>query len=201
VIEHPARDLGVTVEPELIDRLFADASDEPGILALLQQTLVQLWNRQQDQTLTLAAYEALGAGDRSGLAIALARRTDATLREFTEAQELIATSGSALDRHERRRRGLLWSALAALLVLAWAIGMLAAAARHQTGDAKASRREGELVERGEVIARGARQDEEPVRSVAVRSSGPTSCARRRGRLAAACRSCARSRRRTIHSSG
>src|SRR5262249_32670975 len=75
-IEHPARDLGVTIEPGLIERLFADAADEPGLLPLLQETLVQLWDRQQDRTLTLAAYEALGEGDRSGLAAALSRRAD-----------------------------------------------------------------------------------------------------------------------------
>jgi hypothetical protein len=43
-----------------------------------------------DQTLTLADYQALGDGERSGLAVALARRTDATLRRFNAAQRDIA---------------------------------------------------------------------------------------------------------------
>jgi conflict system STAND superfamily ATPase/CHAT domain-containing protein len=86
----PARAVGVTVEPELIERLVADAASEPGILPLLQETLVQLWDAHTDQTLTLANYEALGDGARNGLAVALARRADATLRRFTSPQTDIA---------------------------------------------------------------------------------------------------------------
>jgi hypothetical protein len=62
----------VTVEPALIERLVADAASEPGILPLLQETLVQLWDAREDQTLTLTDYYALGDGERSGLAVALA---------------------------------------------------------------------------------------------------------------------------------
>jgi hypothetical protein len=79
-IASPARDLGVVVEPELTERLLADAAAEPGILPLLQETLMQLWDQRQDQTLTLDDYQALGDGERSGLAIALAHRADAALR-------------------------------------------------------------------------------------------------------------------------
>jgi len=89
-IVRPARDLGVTVEAKLLEQLLADASDEPRALPLLQETLVQLWDHQQDRTLTLAAYQALGNGDRSGLAVALSRRADQALRELIEAQEPIA---------------------------------------------------------------------------------------------------------------
>jgi WD40 repeat protein len=89
-IAAPASSVGVTVEPELIERLVADAASEPGILPLLQETLVQLWDARRDQTLTLATYAALGDGERSGLAVALARRADATLRRFTPAQTDIA---------------------------------------------------------------------------------------------------------------
>jgi tetratricopeptide (TPR) repeat protein len=89
-IVHPARDLGVSLEPELIGQLLADAGSEPGILPLLQETLVQLWDRRQGQTLTLADYQALGDRGRSGLVVALSRRADAALRELTPAQEAIA---------------------------------------------------------------------------------------------------------------
>jgi WD40 repeat protein len=89
-IAAPAGAVGVTVEPELTERLLADAASEPGILPLLQETLVQLWDARIDQTLTLADYEALGDGDRSGLAVAVARRADATLRRFNAAQTDIA---------------------------------------------------------------------------------------------------------------
>jgi hypothetical protein len=86
----PARDAGVAVEPELIERLLADAAAEPGILPLLQETMVQLWDARADQTLTLADYQALGDGERSGLAVALARRANATLRRFDAGQADIA---------------------------------------------------------------------------------------------------------------
>ncbi|HEX7837192.1 MAG TPA: CHAT domain-containing protein, partial [Kofleriaceae bacterium] len=86
----PARDIGVHLAPELVERLLADVGSEPGVLPLLQETLGQLWDRRQGQTLTLADYQALGEGDRSGLAVALARRADAVLRPLTSAQEAIA---------------------------------------------------------------------------------------------------------------
>jgi WD40 repeat protein len=89
-IAMPARDAGVDVEPELIERLLADAASEPGILPLLQEAMVELWDKRAGQTLTLADYQALGAGEHSGLAVALARRADATLRRFNAAQTSIA---------------------------------------------------------------------------------------------------------------
>jgi hypothetical protein len=89
-IATPAHEIGVEVEPELVERLLADAASEPGILPLLQETLVQLWDKRTDQVLTLAHYLALGDGERSGLAIALARRADATLRRLNTSQTDIA---------------------------------------------------------------------------------------------------------------
>ncbi len=74
----------------MIERLLADAASEPGILPLLQETMVQLWDERVDQTLTLANYQTLGDGERSGLAVALARRADATLYGFTPSQRAIA---------------------------------------------------------------------------------------------------------------
>jgi hypothetical protein len=89
-IVQPAARLGVQLEPALIERLLADVGTESGVLPLLQETLVQLWDRREDQTLTLAAYQAVGDGDRSGLAMALSRRADAALRALTAEQEAIA---------------------------------------------------------------------------------------------------------------
>ncbi|HWO25675.1 MAG TPA: CHAT domain-containing protein [Kofleriaceae bacterium] len=89
-IVRPARELGVSVEPELIERLLSDVGAEPGILPLLQETLVQLWDRRQGERLTLADYQALGDRDRSGLAVALSRRADAVLRDLSRPQEAMA---------------------------------------------------------------------------------------------------------------
>jgi WD40 repeat protein len=89
-IEQPARALGVYFEPGLIDRLLADAAGEPGVLPLLQETLVQLWGRRRERFVTLAAYDALGEAGRSGLAVAISSRADRCLRAMTPGQELIA---------------------------------------------------------------------------------------------------------------
>ncbi len=89
-IARPARDLGVRVARELIERLLADAGMEPGVLPLLQETLVQLWDRRRKKKLRLADYQELGDGERSGLAVALSRRADATMRALTPAQQAIA---------------------------------------------------------------------------------------------------------------
>jgi len=89
-IVRPAEDAGVFVEEGLVERLLADAAGEPGILPLLQETLVLLWGRLQRRFLPLDAYEALGDAARTGLQVAMARRADAALAELTEGQQAIA---------------------------------------------------------------------------------------------------------------
>lgn len=89
-IAAPAREAGVEVEPALLERLLADAACEPGALPLLQETLVQLWDCRTDQSLTLEDYAKLGDGAHSGLAVALARRADATIRPLSAAQVALA---------------------------------------------------------------------------------------------------------------
>jgi WD40 repeat protein len=99
-IVRPAELAGVAVEAALVERLLADAAGEPGVLPLVQETLVLLWERLERRFLPMRAYEALVltrdsyAGqpneDRSGLQVAIARRADATLAGLTEAQQTIA---------------------------------------------------------------------------------------------------------------
>ena len=89
-IEQPARALEVYFAPGLIDRLLADAAGEPGALPLLQETLVALWGRRTQRLLTLAAYEALGEGGRSGLAVAISSRADRLVRALAPAEVAIA---------------------------------------------------------------------------------------------------------------
>lgn len=74
----PARTMGARVEPALVERLLADAADEPGSLPLLQETLAQLWSRAEGGVLTAAQYAELGDRTVSGLARAMARRAAAT---------------------------------------------------------------------------------------------------------------------------
>jgi WD40 repeat protein len=115
-ISSPARDAGVYFEPGLVERLMADADAEPGILPLLQETLVQLWGRRQRRVLSLAAYEELGSGGRHGLAVAIARHADACVRALSREQEACARrillrlvafgEGMADTRRQQLRRAL-----------------------------------------------------------------------------------------------
>lgn len=89
-IRQPAADVGVYLEAGLLERLLDDASDEPGVLPLLQETMVLLWESMQRRLLPLAAYEQLGSGERSGLAVALSRKADATLAALSPDQQRIA---------------------------------------------------------------------------------------------------------------
>jgi WD40 repeat protein len=98
-IMRPAENLHVFVETALVERLVADAAGEPGVLPLVQETLVLLWERLEWRLLPLSAYESLvtmprGAygsrPDRTGLQVALAQRADATMAELTPAQQATA---------------------------------------------------------------------------------------------------------------
>ncbi len=96
-IVRPAEDVGVFVETALVERLMADAAGEPGVLPLVQETMVLLWERVERRLLPLRAYEALvlpraayGVSERTGLQVAMARRADAALTTFTLEQQAIA---------------------------------------------------------------------------------------------------------------
>ena len=86
-IEKPAGDVGVYLERGLVDRLVSDAAEEPGSLPLLQETMRLLWAEMARRFLPLGAYERLGAGSRSGLAVAIANKADATLNDLPSAQQ------------------------------------------------------------------------------------------------------------------
>jgi hypothetical protein len=89
-IQQPATDLGVYLEAGLLERLLADAADEPGVLPLVQETMEQLWGKMQRRLLPLNAYERLGSGGRSGLTVAVATKADDTLKGLSEPQQAMA---------------------------------------------------------------------------------------------------------------
>ncbi len=102
-ILEPAATVGVFVEAALVERLVTDAAGEPGVLPLIQETLVLLWSKLERRFLPLRAYETLilprdalggqGAGQRTGLQIAIADRADQAindLNDITGTQEAIA---------------------------------------------------------------------------------------------------------------
>ena len=89
-IVEPAAAVGVRIEPALVERVVADAADEPGVLPLVQETLVQLWELRQRRLLTLESYEDLGRDGASGLAVALATTADGAIAALPEAQHDMA---------------------------------------------------------------------------------------------------------------
>ncbi len=100
-IVRPAEDVDVFVETALVERLLADAAGEPGVLPLVQETLVLLWESVERRFLPARAYEALilaqseylpsaERGGRTGLQVAIARRADAALAELAPAGQSVA---------------------------------------------------------------------------------------------------------------
>ena len=86
----PAEKVDVCLEDSLVERLLADAADEPGTLPMLQEALVLLWGKRSWRLITRRSYDELGRDGRSGLAVAMATRADATLVELPPQQQLIA---------------------------------------------------------------------------------------------------------------
>jgi len=83
-IVQPTRNVGVTVEPELLAALLKDAGEQPGMLPLLQYTLTELFEHRTGNCLTLAAYHANG-----GLLGTLTRRAETIYEHLEpEAQEM-----------------------------------------------------------------------------------------------------------------
>lgn len=89
-IQQPAADVGVHLQAGLLERLVADAADEPGVLPMLQETLVLLWGEMKHRLLPLSAYERLGSEGRSGLAVAVTTKAKATLDDLSDEQKAIA---------------------------------------------------------------------------------------------------------------
>jgi DNA-binding SARP family transcriptional activator/WD40 repeat protein len=60
IVREPARAVGLTVEPELLDAVTADGLGRPGALPLLSTALVGTWARRRGSLLTLAGYVETG---------------------------------------------------------------------------------------------------------------------------------------------
>jgi WD40 repeat protein len=99
-IIRPAENADVFIEAALIERLVADAVGEPGVLPLLQETLVLLWEKVERRFLPLRAYETLvltspaysnfDASNRTGLQAAIANRADYALVALSEEEQQVA---------------------------------------------------------------------------------------------------------------
>jgi hypothetical protein len=89
-IVKPAEAAGVYIEERLVDRLIVDAADERGALPMLQEALVLVWGTMSGRLLTRASYDTLGHDGRSGLAVAMATKADATLAALPPDQQRMA---------------------------------------------------------------------------------------------------------------
>lgn len=89
-IQQPALDVGVKLEAGLVERLIADAAEEPGVLPLLQETMILLWGEMQNRVLLLSTYEKLSSAAHNGLAVVLTIKADAALAELVPSQQAIA---------------------------------------------------------------------------------------------------------------
>jgi WD40 repeat protein len=94
-ISRPAEMVGVSVESALVERLVSDAVEARslGILPLVQEVLVQLWEKREGQVLPLHAYESFISArtaynrhpddpQRTGLEVAIARHADGVLKRL-----------------------------------------------------------------------------------------------------------------------
>ena len=96
----PAEQAKVFIEGTLLERLITTAAKEPGVLPLLQETLVLLWEKIERRYLPLRAYEALVLSYYNavsttnnkliGIQVALAQRADAAIADLTDEQQIIA---------------------------------------------------------------------------------------------------------------
>ncbi len=93
----PADKVKVYVEAALVERLVADAAGEPGVLPLMQETLVLLWEHLERRFLGLGAYEMLrltrlsyGEEPRTALQVALARHANHALSLLPQEDQPLA---------------------------------------------------------------------------------------------------------------
>src|SRR5262249_2661537 len=86
-IRKPAQAVGLGLDGGLVKAILDDAGEEPGVLALVEFTLTQLWEQhdRKNKRLTLESYHALG-----GLKGALNRHADAVYRRLNPEQQSAA---------------------------------------------------------------------------------------------------------------
>ena len=104
-VELPAGRVGLRVEPELADALVDDVEGEPGALPLLSTALLELWQKRQDNALTLAAYRESGGvhGAVARLAEGTYARVPDERRQLVRAVMLRLVGDDEGDAPVRRR--------------------------------------------------------------------------------------------------
>jgi len=109
-VRKPSEVVGLNFEEGLVDAILSDAGEEPGVLALVEFTLTQLWERRdKDQNrMTLTAYHAMG-----GINGAIDRHADDVYARLSPEQQIAARGAltklvhvSTFDSYTRARRPL-----------------------------------------------------------------------------------------------
>jgi WD40 repeat protein len=109
-IRKPANAVGYTADDNLVAMVLDDAGDEPGVLALVEFSLTELWPARDQNTkrLTLEAYVKLG-----GLKGSIDRHADGVFEQLNPEQQSAARRAltrlvhvSTLDSYTRLRRSL-----------------------------------------------------------------------------------------------
>ena len=104
-IRGPVERVGVRPEPGLVAEMIADVAHQPGALPLLQYALTELFERRDEDRLTLTAYQELGGitGALSARAERIFEATDQQGRRATKQTFLrLVTLGEG--RQDTRRR-------------------------------------------------------------------------------------------------
>ncbi len=81
----PARRVGLTFEPGLVETIVGDVGREPGALPLLEHALLEVWERRQGTMLTLAGYRESG-----GVGRAIANRADTIFESLAPNEQAVA---------------------------------------------------------------------------------------------------------------
>ncbi len=110
----PAQRAGTQVDPALVTTIVADVNEQPGALPLLQYALTELYERRDDDRLTLAAYRASG-----GVRGALATRADALYAALEPdaqrvAQQIFLRLVQSGEGTEDTRRRVAWDEVVAV---------------------------------------------------------------------------------------
>ncbi|MCA1697768.1 MAG: WD40 repeat domain-containing protein, partial [Actinobacteria bacterium] len=87
VIELPAGQTGLLLQPGLTDTILEDLADEPGALPLLSHALLETCKRRRRLMLTVAGYR-----DAGGVRGAIAQTAERTLQMLPEADRAVARS-------------------------------------------------------------------------------------------------------------
>ena len=104
-IRGPAEGIGVRLEAGIVAEMIADAAHQPGALPLLQYALTELFERRDDERLTLAAYREIGriAGALSARADRIHEAMDPRGRRATR-QVFLRLVALGEGRQDTRRR-------------------------------------------------------------------------------------------------